>query len=195
MQQGLAPGYCPLCRRMFLITVSSWVSLQAHILQYQVRGGVHHEGRGAGAGAGAAQAGHDGAAAGVGLHARHLRWGAGAVQGLCGGVCDGTLKVGVGGGELHECDHVAKPWKDLVQGCPKAQPLVAGAWSPNVTYPHRPLNAGVGIVNAVEIVNSFPTLEDLKLFKRWVDAPADDLLQLLQPGGAWGSACLLGRGG
>ena len=32
----------------------------------------------------------------------------------------------------------------------------------------------------MEVVNSFPTFEDLKLFKKWVDSPADDLLELLQ---------------
>ncbi|GAB4814523.1 hypothetical protein N2152v2_001569 [Parachlorella kessleri] len=45
---------------------------------------------------------------------------------------------------------------------------------------YTPGIAGVGIVNAVEVVNSFPTFDDLKLFKKWVDSPADDLLELLQ---------------
>lgn len=34
-------------------------------------------------------------------------------------------------------------------------------------------------MNAVEIVNSFTSLDDLRLFKDWVESPGDDLMTLL----------------
>lgn len=37
-------------------------------------------------------------------------------------------------------------------------------------------DAGVGIVNAVEIVNAFSSLEQLKEFKHWADSPSDHLV-------------------
>ena len=43
--------------------------------------------------------------------------------------------------------------------------------------------AGVGTVNAVEITQAFPSLEDLRRFKQWVEGPGDDLLSLLDAGG------------
>jgi DNA excision repair protein ERCC-5 len=41
---------------------------------------------------------------------------------------------------------------------------------------YTPGVAGVGIVNAVEIVSAFPSMEALGRFKAWVDAPESDLV-------------------
>lgn len=40
--------------------------------------------------------------------------------------------------------------------------------------------SGIGIVNAMETVHAFPTLEDLKAFKAWLQSPDTNLLAPLE---------------
>ena len=54
--------------------------------------------------------------------------------------------------------------------------------------------AGIGVVNAMEVVHSFPGLKGLQAFKTWVENP-EELLLAAARGGKWGGGRGRGRGG
>lgn len=66
--------------------------------------------------------------------------------------------------------------------------------SPDPTATRPLAHAGVGIVNAMEIVHAFPGPHGLRRFREWLDAPDEELVELAKgKSGKPGSASKPGR--
>lgn len=112
----------------------------------------------------------------------------------CEGVAGGQLQAGV---LLPICTQHAVPRRqrsasgerlsftnDIITGPPHPHP------------PTHPPPAGVGIVNAVEVVHAFRGPEGLRRFREWLAAPDEALVQLARgtAGGGGGGSAGKGRG-